>query len=112
MGRSIFGWDYPPGAANDPRAPWNQEDGPCAVCGNDVDDCICPECPECGSHGDPDCYEKHGLTRSDAQIKSLAEREEQWAEDSAAQAAADEQMEREQQEYWAEEERLAGEQSL
>ena len=23
----IFGWSYPPGAANDPMAPWNQADG-------------------------------------------------------------------------------------
>ena len=24
MSRSMFGWSYPPGAANDPYAPWNQ----------------------------------------------------------------------------------------
>lgn len=24
MSRSPFGWDYPPGAENDPRAPYNQ----------------------------------------------------------------------------------------
>ena len=29
-----FGWHYPPGAANDPNAPWNQPDP--------------PECNECG----------------------------------------------------------------
>jgi len=35
MSRSVFGWDYPPGAANDPNAPWNQEDPPeeCPMCG-------------------------------------------------------------------------------
>jgi hypothetical protein len=25
MSRSIFGWSYPPGAANDPYAPYNQD---------------------------------------------------------------------------------------
>jgi hypothetical protein len=69
---SIFGWSYPPGAASDPYAPYNQEEGPCDVCGNFVDDCICPECPECGSHGDEWCYERHGLVRCRAQIESLA----------------------------------------
>lgn len=24
--RNVFGWDYPPGAANDPEAPYNQTD--------------------------------------------------------------------------------------
>lgn len=27
-----FGWDYPAGAENDPRAPWNQPD--CLQCGD------------------------------------------------------------------------------
>lgn len=57
----LFGWDYPPGAENDPRAPWNQkdepefeysEDGVCEQCGaggSEVavklnDDHICEEC--------------------------------------------------------------------
>lgn len=22
----VFGWDYPPGAENDPRAPWNEKE--------------------------------------------------------------------------------------
>jgi len=33
----IFGWSYPAGAANDPNAPWNQEDW---------DSDICPQCGE------------------------------------------------------------------
>ena len=57
MTRHLFGWSYPPGAANDPNAPWNQDDGPCAVCHKPVDDCVCPECPVCHSNGDPACYE-------------------------------------------------------
>jgi hypothetical protein len=57
MSRNIFGWSYPPGAANDPNAPWNQTDeGPCAVCGNGVEDCCCPECHVCGEQGNPKCY--------------------------------------------------------
>ena len=56
VSRHMFGWSYPPGAANDPYAPWNQEDGPCAVCAKGVEDCICPECPACGETGNPSCY--------------------------------------------------------
>ena len=78
----MFGWSYPPGAANDPNAPWNQEDGPCAVCACDCADCICPECPTCGQMGDPDCYKKHGLkltreqsiTRQKARVYAAKER--------------------------------------
>jgi hypothetical protein len=33
MSRSIFGWSYPPGAENDPNAPYNQPDPvPCKRC--------------------------------------------------------------------------------
>ena len=57
MSRNVFGWSYPPGAAGDPNAPWNQTDeGPCAVCANGVEDCCCPECPVCGEQGNPKCY--------------------------------------------------------
>ena len=56
---SKFGWSYPPGAANDPNAPYNQTDEiGCAVCGGGIaDDCICPKCPVCGALGDPICYD-------------------------------------------------------
>lgn len=54
------------------------EEGLCAVCGNDVDYCICPECPECGSVGDPACYDHHLLTRSAEQIASLAAAEAEY----------------------------------
>ena len=40
MGR-IFGWDYPAGAENDPRAPWNQPEPICDQCGCDEEDCEC-----------------------------------------------------------------------
>src|SRR5262245_65324906 len=58
MSRSPFGWSLPPGAASDPNAPWNQEDGPCAVCCKHIDDCCCPECPTCQQQGEPSCYMK------------------------------------------------------
>src|SRR5215467_14169339 len=53
---SPFGWSYPPGADLDPNAPYNQEDPPCDVCAQHVDNCICPECPVCGDVGNSDCY--------------------------------------------------------
>jgi hypothetical protein len=62
----IFGWSYPPGCSGPP-----DDDYPCEVCGQFVDDCICPECPECGSFGDPLCYQKHGLEFSRYQRISL-----------------------------------------
>lgn len=50
----------------------------CEVCGMDqeAEECICPECPNCGSIGDPSCYDPKakfpcGLVRSEEQIKSL-----------------------------------------
>lgn len=54
---SKFGWSYPAGAANDPFAPYNQTEQPCAVCGQWPDNCICPECSVCGVQGDPICYD-------------------------------------------------------
>jgi hypothetical protein len=35
---SVFGWHYPPGAANDPNAPWNRDD--------DWTEGFCPTCLE------------------------------------------------------------------
>lgn len=58
----LFGWSYPPGAALDPNAPYNQN-GPyiCEVCLCDAEvDCRCPECPVCGDFGNPRCYEPGG----------------------------------------------------
>jgi hypothetical protein len=85
MSRSVFGWSYPPGAANDPNAPWNQQAGPCEVCGLEVeDDCICQECPVCGAHGDPKCYREHGLVRTEEQKASYKKAEKQWLADAEA----------------------------
>lgn len=89
MARNIFGWSYPPGAANDPNAPYNQDDdGPCAVCCNDVTDCVCPECPVCGSMGDPKCYsEPHGLKLIREQAISRAECSARIAKQNCIEAA-------------------------
>lgn len=57
---STFGWSYPPGAASDPFAPYNQIDDPvCEVCGVSDDDCDCPECGVCGLRGANACNELH-----------------------------------------------------
>jgi len=66
MSRSIFGWSYPPGCSGPPD---NEE--PCEVCGREVDNCICPECPVCGAYGDPGCYLDHGLELTAEQVKGL-----------------------------------------
>jgi hypothetical protein len=34
----------------------------CDVCGKELADCICPECPVCHTWGRPECYTEHGLT--------------------------------------------------
>jgi hypothetical protein len=33
----------------------------CEVCEREASACVCPECPTCGTHGDPRCYKEHGL---------------------------------------------------
>ena len=66
MAHSIFGWSYPPGCSGPP----DDDEAPCQVCGNAVDNCICPECPQCGGQGDPMCYQQHGLVRTQEQIDS------------------------------------------
>jgi hypothetical protein len=71
----IFGWSLPPGCST---LPGEEQDGPCDVCGKELDDCICPECGECGDIGNPTCYVEHGLFKSQEQIDSLAEAEARW----------------------------------
>lgn len=76
MSRSIFGWSYPPGC----NGPPDDYDLPCAICGEFPDNCICPECQECGGVGDPSCYLNHGLRRTEEQKFSLECFERQWRE--------------------------------
>lgn len=72
----LFGWSYPPGCSGPPEDPEF-----CEMCGEYYDNCICPECPECGSIGDPWCYKHHGLKRTEEQKFSMEciERENQSA---------------------------------
>lgn len=74
MRNRLFGWDYPPGVS---KLPWDEE-YPCEVCGQSVDECICPECLVCEEWGNPQCYIHHGLHRTEEQkfLKEVAER--QW----------------------------------
>lgn len=100
MNRRIFGWSLPPGVSMSDIAP---DTGPCDVCGHTDADCICPECPVCYEHGNPACYEKHGLIRTQAQIDGRKALEEAWAADAEADKAMAEQMEQEQEDIdrWA-----------
>lgn len=91
---SIFGWDYPPGCSSVP----GDEEFPCSVCGQWMDDCICPECPVCGEIGNPDCYGDpvhdpaapvpipcrlhHGLHRTREQYASMTAKQAQWAQEA------------------------------
>lgn len=83
---SGFGWSYPPGAADDPFAPYNQDDPPCDVCGGFPEvDCLCPECPVCGQQGNPNCYKPKaeggcGLETSAAQAAQLERKLHEWEE--------------------------------
>lgn len=71
-----FGWSYPPGCSGPP----DDGDDICIVCGKTVDDCICPECPECGTAGDPACYQNHGLVLTQEQIDSKEKFDQDCAE--------------------------------
>jgi hypothetical protein len=72
MPHSKFGWSYPPGCSGPPY----DDEGPCEICGKSVEDCICPECQDCGAVGDPHCYKYHGMTLTKAQIESKKEFDE------------------------------------
>lgn len=82
----VFGWSYPPGCSGPDTG-----DTICAVCGRDqeLDQCICPECTECGTKGDPDCYAHHGMIRNQEQIESRAKVEAQWAADAESEFKAE-----------------------
>jgi hypothetical protein len=71
---------------------------PCSVCGIDPADCICPECLVCGSQGEPECYQAHGLARSDAQIAAYRRAEEAATAEATAEAAYFAQLKAE--EFW------------
>jgi hypothetical protein len=68
--RNQFGWSLPPGITSLPE----EEEHACAICGRDAASCICPECPVCGTQGDPYCYQHHGISLTDEQVVALAEK--------------------------------------
>jgi hypothetical protein len=80
----IFGWSYPPGCSGPPC----EDDPPCEVCGEWVDDCICPECSCCDVQGDPACYAPaphgHGMVRTLAQDHGAALREDEYWQQAQA----------------------------
>ena len=76
----IFGWSYPPGCSGPPE----YDEEPCEICGEHIDNCTCPECPECGSVGDPRCYIEHGMRRTEEQKFSLECNERDWEEANRA----------------------------
>ena len=82
--RSIFGWSYPPGCSGPPEV----DEGPCAVCGNALDDCICPGCAVCGEIGSSRCYfagdDSHNMVRSAEQVASLKAAELRWEKETTA----------------------------
>lgn len=71
MSRSIFGWSLPPGCSNSDIDRAFGAEGPCARCGEAVDDCECPECPTCGSVGCLTHESKEFLWRRLEQMRSL-----------------------------------------
>lgn len=107
-------WNMPPGC-NVRDIPGNNADETCEVCGQGLDDCICPECPVCFSVGDPACYAdnhihgnawcayrysderdgNHGLIRSLGQVVLRAEVDRILAEAAAEDDAYYNQLEEE-----------------
>lgn len=52
--------NLPPGVTSSDIAAMSEE-GPCEVCGQAVEHCLCEPCPVCNTLGDPDCYESLGM---------------------------------------------------
>ena len=78
--------DYPAGAANDPRAPYNEKSyGDCSGCGGTGE--VCEECNEAGWHCDcedefiakvcPDCEGTGDKTE-----QQFLDEKESWEEDT------------------------------
>lgn len=81
-------WNLPPGcSAQDIERMIGERDDPCDVCGQWVEDCVCPECPECSAYGDPYCYEHHDLVRTFEQTWLYARMEQAQIEKARAEKA-------------------------
>lgn len=76
---SVFGWSLPPGCGT---LPGEQDEGPCEICGFNIELCICHECKVCGEVGDPNCYEfsesGHWQKKTQLQQVSLDLHEQLW----------------------------------
>lgn len=83
----MTGWNMPPGCTY-AHLDAAFAEAPCVMCGRWADDCLCPECPTCGSLGEPHCYVKHGLVCSAIQIASKAEADAAIRQDNEAANAA------------------------
>jgi len=104
----IFGWSLPPGCTQAHIDAAYGTEQPCDVCGYDVDDCVCPECPTCGTQGAPECYVTHGMVRSQAQLDGFAAREiERDRQEREGEATS-----RAEAEYWASPQRKVEEAEL
>lgn len=78
MNRSIFGWSYPPGC----NGPPDDDEGPCEVCGEWIDNCICPECMVCSEYGNSYCYIHHGMKRTEEQKFYMECNQRDWKEEA------------------------------
>jgi len=99
----MTGWNMPPGCNYRDIDAALGLDQPCEVCGKLEEDCICPECPVCHAHGDPKCYEHHGLVRTEEQIDSLEEMHVDIEADAKAEAEMWKQIKRDEEmakSYW------------
>jgi hypothetical protein len=76
-----MGWNLPDGCG---RLPGEEPDPPCFSCGR-MDECICPECENCGAHGCTEhmpleeiCYRLRGMERELAR-RGFADVASAWA---------------------------------
>lgn len=80
----MTGWNLPPGCSSRDIERAFGEESPCDVCGQWSENCVCPECPECHTSGDPYCYEHHGLVRTFEQTWLHARIEQAQIEEARA----------------------------
>jgi hypothetical protein len=51
-----------------------------------VSECECPECPVCGTRGDPKCHVEHGLVYTPKQLQAQAEYEAYFKDEAEMEA--------------------------
>jgi hypothetical protein len=85
---SKFGWSLPPGVSHRMIDEAMGVDEPCAVCCKSIDDCVCPECPECHQMGDRSCY----IVREGHKVRLELTREQVIARQEARMSQLDQVM--------------------